>query len=156
MDRFVRGFIIGVVANSIKDGFNWFNYAVLHYVKATYAHFMAAFFLGREVRTGYDLVFAQIVDLGFGGLVGVLFIYFAYRTKNKKNLWFKGIIFSSIIYGLAYNIGTFFRVPYQFNVPIETAAFNMLGSGINGVLMGVGTYWWGKKNGDFGNDEIKL
>ncbi len=155
MDRFVRGFIIGVVAGLIKNGINWFSYSVLHFTKKTYAHFMTSFLLGREAKTGLDLVFAQIVEVGFGGLVGVAFIYFAYRTKNKENLWFKGGIFGSLVYGLVYNIGTFFRITYQMNIAIETAINNIFTSSIFGVLLGLGVYWWGKKIGDFGNDGIK-
>jgi Zn-dependent protease with chaperone function len=149
LDRFVRGFIIGVATSAVKDVLSYISYYVLHFTKATYGHLMAVYLLGRSPRTTFELIFSQIAELGIEGAVGVVFIYYAYRTKNKKNLWLKGIFFAFAVYFLTYVFGTFFRLPLIGRPAIETAVSNFITTAIFGVLMGAVTYWWGKRIGDF-------
>lgn len=153
MDRFVRGFIIGVVATIIKDVLNLFSYSVLHFAKNTYAQFMGIILLGYVPRTTTEIVYAELMDIAFNGLIGVVFIYYAYRTHNKKNLWLKGIFFGEGLYIGIYSIGTFFGLPILSHVPIETAISNFITSGIDGFLIGIGVYWWGKRIGDFDGEK---
>jgi len=149
MDRLVRGFIIGVIGSLIKGVINWFSYGILHITKKTYGHFMAGMIYGRPVANNFDLFFAQLVEMGFSAMLGVAFIYYAYRTENKRNLWFKGIMFGTGAYLFFYAIGTFFKVPALGKISTATAISSIVTSAIYGLVIGVLTYWWGKKRGDF-------
>ncbi len=150
MDRLVRGFIVGVIAAIIKDITNWISYTVLHFSKTTYAHSMFVLLAGRIPATFYDVMFGQFFEIMFGGIVGIMFIYYAYRTKSKKNLWFKGILFTEGVYAAVYALGTFFKFPLLNNVPTGTLVSNLIGTGINGLILGLVVFWWGNRIGDFG------
>lgn len=149
MDRLVRGFIIGVIAAAIKDILNWISYTQLHFAKTTYAHLMFVLLSGRKPATIYDLIFGQFFEVMFGGAVGIMFIYYAYRTTHKNNLWFKGILFAEGIYLVVFALGTFFKMPLLFDVPTGTLVSNFSNTGVYGLSLGLGIYWWGKKTGDF-------
>lgn len=153
LDRFTRGLIVGVTTSAIKDALSFFSYYVLHFTKATYGHLMAVFLYGRAPRSIFELLIAQFVELGIEGALGITFIYYAYRTKNKKNLWLKGIFFAYTVYLGAYFTGTFYRLPLIGKPAIETVICNFITTTIFGILMGAMTYWWGKKLGDF-SDEV--
>jgi hypothetical protein len=88
MDRFLRGFIIGVLTSAVKDAINLFSNFMLHFSRATYADYMSIILIGKPAKTTALFIISQILELGFEGLIGIVFIYFAYRTKNKKTLWF--------------------------------------------------------------------
>lgn len=149
MDRFVRGFIIGMATSAIKDILSWIDYLYLGFTNATYAHLMGAILFGRRITTASELVLAQIIELGFEGFIGVLFIYFAYRTFNQTNLWFKGVFFANAVYVSTFAIGSFFRVPVLYQPSVGTSASTFITSTIYGVFMGLAVYWWGKRVGDF-------
>lgn len=153
MDRLVRGLVIGIIATTIKDIMNWISYTQLHFAKTTYAHLMFVLLSGRTPVTIYDLIFGQFFEVMFGGAVGIMFIYYAYRTTNKRNLWFKGILFTEGVYLAVFALGTFFKMPLLFNVPTGTLVSNFINTGVNGLILGWGTYWWGKKIGDFVDEQ---
>lgn len=46
-----------------------------------------------------------------------------------------------------YALGTFFRLPLIEKPPIGTLIAYFITSGIDGVIMGSGVYWWGKRLG---------
>lgn len=155
MDRFVRGCIIGMVTSAIKDTLSWVDYIYLGFTNATYAHLMGGIIFGRRINTPAEIILAQIVELGFEGFIGILFIYFAYRTYNKGNLWFKGILFADSVYLFTFAIGSFFKLPVLHLASVGTSASTLLTSTIFGALMGVGVNWWGKKVGDLEDEEIE-
>ena len=111
MDRFTRGFILGFATSASKDILNLLNYHVFHLTKVRFADFMANIVLGHKANTLLELVVCQILELGYEGIMGVVFIYFAYRTRHKQNLWFKGIVFSECIYALNYAVASLFKLP---------------------------------------------
>lgn len=152
MDRMVRGFIIGIATGAVKDILSFISYS-LHFSTATYGHLMSVYIYGKSARTTLELVFSQLVELGIGGAVGVAFIYYAYRTKNKKNLWFKGIIFAYGVYFLTYMFGTFFRLPLVGTPALKTSISNFITTAIFGILMGWVNYVWAKKIGDFSEEK---
>lgn len=154
MERLVRGFITGVIATIIKDILNWFSYGILHFAKTTYAHFMFVMLSGRKPATIYDVMFGQLFEIAFGGAVGIVFIYYAYKTTKKNSLWFKGILFGEFIYLSVYGFGTFFKLPLLAIIPTSTMASNFISTAIYGLILGLGTYWWGKRIGDW--DDSKL
>lgn len=91
--------------------------------------------------------------LGFEGFLGVVFIYFAYRTKNKKTLWFKGALFGLAIFLSVYGIGTLYRLPLINIVPAKTAMAQTVNSSLYGILLGLGIYRWGKRRSDWDKEE---
>ena len=155
MDRFERGFIIGVVASGIKDILSWLDYSILHFTKATYAHLMGVILFGRVVNTTSELIYSQLVEIGFEGFIGILFIYFVYRTENKRNFWFKGILFANGVYIFTSAINTFFRLPTLNLMTLETSISTAITSTIFGVFMGLGVYWWGIRIGDFESEQTE-
>jgi hypothetical protein len=53
MDRFVRGFIVGVIAGIVKNAVNLFAYYVLHTTRLLYADYMCLLLLEHKVKTDY-------------------------------------------------------------------------------------------------------
>jgi hypothetical protein len=153
MDRFLRGFIVGVAADALKDALNLFSYYVLHLSKLRYADFISVLLLGHKINNTPDFIMSQILELGYAGTIGVLFIFFAYQTSNKRLLWFKGIFFGETAFLFAYALGSFFKIPHIYKVSAGTAISQFITSGIYGVGLGLGTYWWESKLGGFKKNE---
>jgi uncharacterized membrane protein len=149
MDRFTRGFILGVISSAIKDAINLLDYYVFHITNIRYPDFMASLVFGRHIKSMFELIICQILELGYEGILGIMFIYLAYRTHNKRNLWFKGFIFGTTAYIINYTLGAFYKLPVMQLVDAKSVISQVLTSAIFGVLMGMGVYWWGKKSGDF-------
>ena len=149
MDRFARGFLIGMSVNVVKDSLNAFSYFVLHYSKSRYYQLISAFLLRREAKTTIELIYALLIEMAFAGVIGVFFMYYAYRIENKRNLWFKGLIFVNGVNFLAFTLGTFFKIPTLNSPPIETAVSSLITTSIFGVLLGYAIYWWESRHGGF-------
>lgn len=149
MDNFVRGFIIGVLTSAVKDGINAIDYFVFHITNIRYPDFMASIVMGRPIHTVAEYIICQIIELGYEGMIGILFIYFANRTRYKKNLWFKGLIIGIGAYIINYALASFFKLPVIKLVDAKTIISQVLTSGLFGILMGICTYWWGKRLGDY-------
>lgn len=154
MDRFVRGFIIGAVASGIKDILSWLDYFYLHFTDATYAHLMGIVLFGRKPVTISELILSQTVEVMFEGFLGVVFIYFAYKTASKKNLWFKGIFFANAVYFSTFAIGSLYKLPVVYSPSVGTNASTLITSTIYGIFMGLGVYWWGKRLGEWDTETV--
>lgn len=141
MDRFIRGFIIGITAGGVKDLLSYISY-ILGWTNASYGHWMGAYLLGRPIRSSLEFIYAQVVELGLTGIIGIGFMYFAHRTGSKNNLWFKGLLAAQTIYFLAYVLATFFRLPLIATPDIGTSLSNLVTTSVYGILMGILTGRW--------------
>jgi hypothetical protein len=123
----------------------------LHSSKLLFADYFCIILLGHTVNSAADFIIAEIMEFGYGGMLGVIFIYYAYRTYNKKTLWFKGILLAEAGYLIAYALGTFFRLPELNIIDTTTAVLQVSSTAIFGVLLGLGVLGWGNKLEDLKN-----
>lgn len=149
MDRFVRGFIVGVVAATVKDTLNWLSFS-LHIAKHTYAEYSYTLLSGHLPAGTIDYVVGQLFELGLGGVLGILFTYYAHRTAGKRNLWFKGVFFALGLYFMTYVTGTLFHLQDIGHLDTTTIISNFITSTVDGMLLGLGVYWWGARRDEWG------
>ena len=148
MDRLDRGFILGALTSSVKDILNLINFHVFHITNIRYLDFMANLVLGRPVHSLAETIICQILEIGYEGLIGMIFIIFAYHCPYRKNLWFKGMVMGTIVYFLNYSVASLYKLPVIRLTDAKTVTSQIVTSVIFGLLLGIGVKWWGKKIGD--------
>lgn len=133
-DRFLRGFLAGVIASLIQNTVNLFSYHVLNYAKKRYLDFASEMLLGRMPETLFEAIFAQISQILFSGFLGVLFAYLLVSI-NTKNYLFKGWLYAIILWFFIYASGIAFKIPSLHKVAIQTAVSNFIGTTIYGLVL---------------------
>jgi len=77
------GSVGGGLEVSVKNVLNLISY-YSHFANGTYAHFMAVMLMGTQAKAPIEHIVAQIIELLMTGMIGIIFIYYAYRTELKK------------------------------------------------------------------------
>jgi len=133
-DKFTRGFIAGItgglVANIASLLFGFLGLTTLRF-----ADWTAIIILGQTppFSTG-EILFSLAVNIGFTGILGIVFIYLIPLIKIT-NLLFKGWIFSTFIWFFIYSITTLFKVEGTMPIPLTTALANVVTTSIYGLVL---------------------
>lgn len=133
-DRFVWGFVAGLLADIIKVGLNLFNFYILHFTKLRYLDFTAILLIGHKPNLFIEAIIAQFAELLWASLLGAAFAYLI--AGMPKNLLFKSIIYGLCIWFFAHAVTTLFKVPYLTIMDWKTMAATSLSSVIYGFLLG--------------------
>ncbi len=139
-DRFIIGFVSGVIAGILPNIFNWSAYH-LHLSTLRWADFMGALVYGKKPVTIVETYFATVYVYFFLGLLGILFSYLIPKITSKNYL-FKGVIFSLFIWFLAHTITVLFKVPELTNLPLKTALSNSVSAILWGLSLGYTLSWF--------------
>jgi len=133
-DKFTRGFIAGMtgglVANTASLLFGFLGLTTLRF-----ADWTAIITLGKAppFSTG-EILFALAANIGFMGILGIVFIYLIPLIKST-NLLFKGWIFSTFIWFLIYSVTALFKVEGTMPLPLTTALANVVTTSIYGLVL---------------------
>jgi hypothetical protein len=73
-DRVILGFGVGVVGGVVSSAWSYLSY-FFHWTTLRYVDFAAVIIYGNQPQCIVDLVFAQLVQLVFSGLLGILFLF---------------------------------------------------------------------------------
>lgn len=101
-DRIINGFIAGVTAGIAMDIFDLFVY-ITKIDDVRYLDFIAVLAFGHYAKTTGEFITALLLELGFKGGLGILFVNWIPKIKSKY-LYFKANLYAILIWFIVYSI----------------------------------------------------
>ncbi len=130
-DRFLRGFISGLLAGAIMQALNLFLVKVLNFGQDLLIDYSGEMLTGSKPATILEGAVYSIGHLIWTGFLGAIFVYLLLLI-NSNFIILKGIIFSLVSWFLLYGAGIMFEIPLLKISSIST----VISIGITGVLFG--------------------
>lgn len=131
-DRFTRGFVAGLISAVPLTVFNKLSKYIFD--TFSYADFAGIMILGHRPKGLAQLALALGGEFFFVSFLGGVFALLI-PTLTSKNLYFKGIIFSYLVWFGSYAITLLYKVPGLETLTLKTAFSNLLGSFLWGILL---------------------
>lgn len=132
-DRLVAGFLAGVaggVAMNVYVQIAWF----LNATQVRYLDWASVLLYGHRPHGVGDAVFAQIVQIVFAGILGILFAYLIPLITSRYYL-FRGFIFGLSVWFLIYSFTLLYGLHVIVPLEVLTAAVDFVGAGIYGLVL---------------------
>lgn len=133
-DKFTRGFIAGVTSGLVANIASLL-FGLLGLTTLRFADWTAIIVLGQTPPfSTAEILFALAVNIGFTGILGIVFIYLVPLIKIT-NLLFKGWLFSTFIWFFIYVVASLFKVEGTMSIPLTTALANVATTSIYGLVL---------------------
>ncbi|MBE0466670.1 MAG: hypothetical protein IBX71_05525 [Candidatus Desulforudis sp.] len=139
-DRLTRGFIAGLLAGIVMNGENYLTFYALNFADLRHLDWAAALVFGHPPTNILETAFAQIVQLFFAGLAGILFAYLVPFVTSRNHL-LKGWIYGVLVWWVAYALTIMFRLPGLVTITLETAVSNVIGASLYGLVLAALLRW---------------
>ncbi|MEW5954099.1 MAG: hypothetical protein AB1815_10315 [Bacillota bacterium] len=132
-DRLARGFIAGLTAGVAMNVIShiFFN---LGWAELRYLDWAGVMIYGYRPVTFYEVAFAQLAQLIFVGVLGVVFACLI-PLLTSRNYHLRGWLFSSFIWFLLHGITLLFDVEATIPMHVGTAATNLIGASVYGITL---------------------
>ncbi len=131
-DRFMNGFLAGVVANIpvfILD----FSATLLKIDKLDFLHFVSILAFGDLKPDLWESIFSFFVQSMFAGIAGAILNYFI-KSVTEKYYYVKSLIFGAMLWFSIYSVDIFFKIEDRVGIDFKTAVVHYLLSIIWGIL----------------------
>lgn len=133
-DRITAGFIAGFTGGIAMNIFDWIVNAF--YGQKEYLYSWASVVIyGRIPNNTWEIVFSQIGQLFFTGILGIIFAYYLLKLTSGNYL-FKGWIYGIIVWFGIYALSIILRLPTLSTHSAVTVTSHFLGSSLYGLLLG--------------------
>jgi len=142
-DRFTRGLIGGIVGGIVMNIFNLFSY-YLGIAELRYIDWAAVVIYGTKPENMIETVFALVGQIIFAGVLGIIFAYLIIFVSSTNYL-LKGAVFGAVIWFLLYGISLLYKIESTIPLHFDTAASDLVGSIIFGVILSKILHWFSAK-----------
>ena len=132
-DRLARGFIAGLTAGVAMNVINHLFYN-LGWAELRYLDWAGVMIYGYIPVTFGEMAFAQLAQLIFVGVLGVIFAYLIPLLTSRNHL-LRGWLFSSVIWFLLYGITFIFDVKQTIPLHVGTASTDLIGASVYGLFL---------------------
>lgn len=138
--RFRRAFVAGLLAGVIADSINYILRYVFHLTTQLYRDYVSVLVLGRPATQLGDIIFSQLCQVLFTGLLGVAFTYFLkYAGQDDKRL--RGAVYGGAWWFLLILGSRAFSLAPEASVPLGTAVSLASTTVLYGYLVAVFIEW---------------
>jgi len=134
MDRFYRGFVAGVVGGLAMNVWSLFSYYILNFSEQRFLDWASMIIYGSLPTSTFQIVYAQIIQLLWVGLLGIIFALLIPAITSRFYLG-KGVIYGLMSGFIIYAITTLFRTPNLVIFSTTTVLSNHIGGIIWGLTM---------------------
>jgi len=134
MDRFYRGFVAGVVGGLAMNVWSLFSYYILNFSEQRFLDWASMIIYGSLPTSTFQIVYAQIIQLLWVGLLGIIFALLIPAITSRFYLG-KGVIYGLMSGFIIYAITTLFRIPNLVIFSTTTVLSNHIGGIIWGLTM---------------------
>jgi len=134
MDRFYRGFVAGVVGGLAMNVWSLFSYYILNFSERRFLDWASMIIYGSLPTSTFQIVYAQIIQLLWVGLLGIIFALLIPAITSRFYLG-KGVIYGLMSGFIIYAITTLFRIPNLVIFSTTTVLSNHIGGIIWGLTM---------------------
>lgn len=132
-DRLVAGFIAGAAGGIVMNIYiqlAWF----FNLTQVRYVDWASVLLYGHRPHGVGDAVFAQIVQVIFAGILGILFAYLILAISSRHYL-LRGAIFGFAAFFLIYGATLLFELHEVIPLELPTVAVDFAGAGIFGLVL---------------------
>ena len=134
MDRFYRGFAAGIAGGLAMNAWSLFSYYILNLTEQRFLDWSSIILYGGLPNSVFQAVYAQIIQLLWVGLLGILFAFLVPVVTSRFYLG-KGVLYGLLLGFIIYAITTLFRVPNLVIFSTTTVLSNHIGGIIWGLTM---------------------
>ena len=132
-DRLARGFVAGLIAGVAMNVLShiFFN---LGWAELRFLDWAGVMIYGYRPETFSEAAFAQLAQLIFVGVLGVIFAYLI-PLLTSRNYHLRGWLFSSLIWFSLYGITLLFDVKTTIPLNVGTAVSDLIGASVYGLTL---------------------
>lgn len=138
-DRLARGFISGIVAGFAMNIVS----LVLYYVKFSNTRFLdwaAIAIYGHKPHSFGEAIFAQIAQLVFVGVLGIIMAYLI-PLLTSRNYLLRGWIFGTTVWFSLYGLILLFKLQETIKIALMTAVSDFIGASVYGLVLAESLKW---------------
>lgn len=132
-DRFLRGFVSGVIGGIIMNLASLVFY-LSRLTNLPFWEWAAIIVLGKQPANTYDLILTLASHLFFTGILGIIFAYLL-LLFNPAFLLFKGVVYALTIWFFIYGLTLLFKVKGTVPINYSTALCNITGAILYGLTL---------------------
>lgn len=135
-DWFGIGLVAGLIANIPTILLDY----TLHFLNTdqlNFYNFGAVFIYGHTATNFGEALFAQFVQFGFAGMVGVIFAYLIENHLGKDRLILKSVCFGASVWFISYAISVLFKAPGLTSITLGTAMAHFINASLYGLTLGL-------------------
>lgn len=144
-DKFSKGFWAGLAGALAMNFIDYIFSYLLHVTQRRFLDYAAVLIYGRLANNIWEAIFAQLTQILFSSILGIVFAYFLERATDKNYL-LKGWIFAIAIWLLVFTMGLLYRLPLLWRPASETAFAHFIGSSIYGLVLAYSLHKLDKKS----------
>ncbi|MDI6710949.1 MAG: hypothetical protein QMC81_02650 [Thermoanaerobacterales bacterium] len=138
-DRSTRGFIAGVaggVAMNIVANISFY----INWGELRFLDWAAVIIFGSRTNVFWEAAFAQVAQILFVGLLGIVFAYLI-PAVTSRNCLLKGWLFGAAVWFGLYGVILLFKVNRLVGIDLATAASDFVGASVYGLVLACTLRW---------------
>lgn len=132
MDRFIAGWLSGIVGGILMNIWSFFSYHVLNFENHRYIDWTGAVIYGKLPESILEIVIAIILNLLFAGFLGGVYAMIIFVLGSDHHL-LKGVIISTFFAFIFFTVPSLFQEPILKIVEVESVISNYIGAVIWGL-----------------------
>lgn len=133
-DRFVNGFLAGLLGGITMSILNLISFFALGIAELLYLDWASVLIFGYRYATTLEAVIGQIGQLFFSAIMGILFAFLLPFVSSRYYL-FKGFVYGLVVWFGAYAITTLFKVTPLIPIKADTVMSNMFTASVYGLVL---------------------
>ncbi|ACB85988.1 hypothetical protein [Natranaerobius thermophilus] len=142
-DRLIRGFIAGVIASIFANIPGYILYS-LGTTSMRFVDWAALFIYGTHAQNFLEMIVAQVGQIIFSGILGIIFAYLIPYITSIGNL-FKGWLYGVGSWFFIYAFTILFDLEQTYPIRFGTAFSNFIGASIYGLILAAVLKWLDNK-----------
>ena len=140
MDRFTRGLIAGIVGAVAMNLWTVIAVNILNWQIIRFIDWAGVILYGELPRTHLEGFFALVIQLLWGGLLGIIFSFILPHITSRAYL-IKGVYFGIIAGFIIFAVPTIFQMPLLGKLSFITVLSNLIGGTIWGLTTAQTLHW---------------
>lgn len=144
-DRFAKGFVAGLFAGIIMNIVDHFGHHIFKFPAPRFIDWAAVLIYGHISANLSETVFAQIGQLLFASLVGIVFAYLTFTTTSK-NLFLKGWVWATTVWFGTYALTILFKLPGLTKINLGIAILHFIAASVYGLALAAALQWLDNRN----------
>ncbi len=132
MDRFIAGWLSGLIAGVIMNAWSFFSFHVLTFTKYRFIDWTGGMIYGKTPESVLEIIVALILNLLFAGFLGSIFAMILLYICSDF-LYLKGIIIGSVFAFVFLSAPTLFQEPTFKSMNVNSVISNYIGATIWGL-----------------------
>lgn len=128
------GFIAGIIAGVAMNLIDYISVYVIRFDDVLFLEWAAVLIYGRPQENILEAAVAQVGQLLFSGLAGIVYAYIMLKLTGGNHL-FKGWLYGIVVWFSTYALTIVFQVPFLSRHPFESVVVHGIASSVYGLVL---------------------